>query len=270
MINANLSDRGIATITLNRPDLGNRYDASVLGALSNLIDSYSKDPAVRLVVLRGAGRHFCVGADLKWTLDRKPGEGLDPKGPVLWRVLLDLEQSPKPTLAMVHGGCLGGGAALVACCDIVLAETESFFSIPEVRVGLSASSLAPLFIRAIGARQFLRYALVGDRFSAETAAQIGLIHHVMAKRQMEPFLDSLIDGLLLGGPFAIAATKALVGRLKTPVMDVSAVEALEAKFGEALRSPEAIEGLRSFLEKRKPSWYPGALGDAAPTRRGPQ
>jgi methylglutaconyl-CoA hydratase len=258
MIEGTVSPRGIATITLDRPEQGNRYDPNSLAVLDRLISSYGADPNVRGLVLRANGRHFCVGADVHWHALGSDEEIADVKD--LSLVLLNLETCPKPVLGVVQGGCIGGGAALVACCDIVVATPDTFFAIPEVRLGMAASALAPLFTRALGARAFKRYALTGERFEAETALQLGLVHKIAEVASRDEVVEEFIEHLLLGGPRALAATKAIVAELSSPALDEGTLRRLEAGFRSTLTSPEVVEGLQSFIGKRKPNWFPPKAG----------
>jgi methylglutaconyl-CoA hydratase len=242
-------DDGVATLSLNRPELGNRYDAAMLSGMASHLSRVASDTSVRALVLRGAGRHFCVGADIDWHLAASvaPQTGavdfLD--------VLLVLDALPKPVVAVVQGACIGGGVAMTACCDIVLAERSAVFAIPEVRLGFCPGALIPLFHRAIGARAFRRFGLTGERFSAETAQRLGLVAD-----QFEGACDALLEPILgairLGGPVAISRTKALNAAMAP--LDTGRMRALETEFTQTLRSPEAREGLAAFREKRSPRW----------------
>ncbi len=247
--------RGVATLTLNRPDRGNAYDDVMLRELQAEIASLGVDPAVRVVVVRAAGKHFCVGADIAW---HRSNQGTDAHstGPKLIEVLLALDACPKPTIAILHGAAVGGGLALAICCDIALADSETFFSIPEVRIGLVPGPLVPIFLRAMEYRAFRRYGLSGERFSAVEALRLGLVHQICAVDKIEAELAPIIEGLLLGAPGAIASLKAVAARLAVPGIDGTLLGDLEAASRDMLTTPEAKEGVASFLEKRKPSWYP--------------
>src|ERR1700754_1635832 len=163
-----ISPRRIATVTLNRPDRGNAFDQTMLDELLEQFGKLGADDNVRIVVLRGNGRHFCTGADLS----SRGGEAQhDPAKPpaTLRDVLLALDTLPKPTIAVVHGGAVGGGSGFTACCDVAIATEAAFFSIPEVRVGMPPLGVMPFLIRAIGHRAFRRYGFTGERFAAAEA-----------------------------------------------------------------------------------------------------
>lgn len=249
--------RGIATITLNRPDRGNAYDDVMLRELAAQFAALAIDPEVRMVVLRGAGKHFCVGADIAWHRgNQHRHDGAAASGPKLIDILSALDALPKPTIAMLHGAAVGGGLAFAACCDIALAEESAFFSIPEVRIGLVPGPLVPIFLRAMDYRAFRRYGLSGERFSAAEALRLGLVHQVCARDDIEAALARCAEDLLLGAPSAIAALKSIAARLAAPPITDALLRELEAGAGGMLQTPEAIEGVASFLEKREPSWYP--------------
>src|SRR5580693_2487029 len=167
-------------------------------------------------------------------------------------VLAGLDALPKPTLAVVHGAAIGGGAAFAACCDVVIAADGAFFSIPEVRVGMAPLGVAPFLIRAIGHRSFRRYGLSGERFGAAEALRIGLAHEVVSADRLEAKLIEITDALLHAAPGAVREMKAAMEHDVTP--SVAAILARGASHGPQ-RSEEAKEGVAAFKEKRKPSWY---------------
>jgi methylglutaconyl-CoA hydratase len=244
-----VSPRCIATLLLNRPDRRNAFNRLMLGELATVLDEIAADRAVRVMVLRSQGPHFCAGADLA---EREPGERDRPVGPTLLEVLASLDNLPKPTIAAVSGGAIGGGAAFVACCDIAVATDAAFFSIPEVRVGLAPLRLAPLFIRAIGYRGFRRYGLTGERITAVEALRLGLVHQLCAAQSLDSVVADVADALLHGAPGATAELKATTSRLAAPPWP-----AADARIGQGLpQTSEAIEGIASFRDRRKPSWYP--------------
>jgi methylglutaconyl-CoA hydratase len=241
-----VSPRGIAALTLNRPDRSNAFDQPMLNELARQMVERADDHATRVVVLRGAGRHFCGGADL--AARAADGEQSTAQAS-LTDVLMALENLPKPTVAVVHGAAVGGGAGFAACCDIVLAAESAFFSIPEVRVGMAPLGVAAFLINAMGQRAFGRYAQTGERFSANEALRIGLVHEVVNEEKLDERLAEIADALLHGAPGALRELKtAMKSRFSPPRM--------EAPHAPGPRSAEALEGIASFKEKRKPSWYP--------------
>ena len=230
-----VSSRGIATITLDRPERSNAFDQGMLNALAQAFAERAADTATRIVVLRGAGKHFCGGADLV-------ARGMEP-APAAGQVslvdaLAALDRLPKPTIAVVHGAAVGGGAALAACCDIVLAADGAFFSIPEVRVGMAPLGVAPFLIRAMGHRSFRRYGLSGERFGAAEALRIGLVHEVVSADRLEAKLIEIADALLHAAPGAVREMKAAMEHDVTP--SITAILARRAAHGP----PQSAEAQR--------------------------
>jgi len=249
-VTVDVSPRCIATITLNRPDRGNAFDQTMLDEFAEQLATLDTDDNVRIVVLRGAGRHFCTGADLAARAGDAPPAAQPPAS--LRDVLLALDTLPKPTIAVVHGGAVGGGAGFVACCDVAIATEAAFFSIPEVRVGMPPLGVMPFLIRAMGHRSFRRYGLSGERIRAADALRLGLVHEVCDSAGLEETVTRIADELLHGAPGAIAALKEASAPFASPPH--SAIRAHRAPHNP--KSREAIEGIASFREKRKPSWYP--------------
>ena len=252
-ISVDLSPRRVATVRLNRPERGNAFDQTMLNELAAEFARLAADDDARVVVLRGGGRHFCTGADL--AARSNDAHGVSSPGPqaTLPDVLAALDGLPKPTVAVVHGGAVGGGAAFAACCDVVIADDGAFFAIPEVRVGMAPLGVAPFLIRAMGHRSFRRYSLTGERIPAAVALRLGLAHEVCEASQIDDTLTRIADDLLHGAPGAIAELKQAADRYATP--SLAAIRA-DGAAPHRQQSPEAREGIASFREKRKPSWYP--------------
>jgi len=245
-LDVEISPRGVATLTLNRPERANAIDQAMLEALAQQCAERGADDNTRVVVLRGNGKNFCGGADLS---ARRDGET---PTVTLVDVLAALDRCAKPTVAVVQGAAVGGGAGLAACCDVVIAAETAFFSIPEVRVGMAPLGVAPFMIRAMGHRAFRRYGLSGERFGAAEALRSGLVHEVAAADAIEERLAAIIDALLHGAPGALRELKAAMENDAMP----SVTSILARRMPHPPRSAEAIEGVASFKEKRKPNWYP--------------
>lgn len=236
-----LSERGVATVVLNRPERGNACNPRLLSALKDRLNACAGDTAARILLLRGKGKHFCTGADLQ---DREPDPSLPPAS--FAEIIATLDAFPKPTVALVQGGAIGAGAGLAAACDVTLADPDSFFSIPEVRFGRVPGAIGGVLIRAMGERNFRRYALSGERIDAEEARRIGLVHRLVPGPECDEVLEALLDSLLHGAPIAQADTKKLVLSRR-----VSAAHAPEEKPD----AEEVREGVAAFREKREPRWY---------------
>ena len=252
-VEVEVSARGIATIRLNRPERSNAVDQATLDELARLFASLAADERARVVVLRGAGKHFCAGADLVARANAPEKPASAPAQTTIVDMLAALDRLPKPTVAAVHGAAIGAGAALAACCDVVVAADSAFFSIPEVRIGMAPLGVTPFVIRAIGHRSFRRYGLSGERFGAAEALRIGLAHEVVPAEQLDAKLGEVVDALLHGAPGAQRTLKEGMEHAVMPT--VAAIVAARPSHGSS-RTPEALEGIASFKEKRKPSWYP--------------
>lgn len=244
---ASVSGRGVATLTFNRPDRANSYDAAMLDALADGFESFGKDAAVRVIVLRGAGKHLSAGAAI--------GEGGTPRR-AIGEVCAMVDATPKPTVAVAQGACIGGALAIASCCDVVVASRDAFFAIPEVRLGFAPGPLLGAFARGIGYRALRRYLLSGERFSAEEGHRLGLVHRLCDAGELDGAIDELIDALLLGAPDAAAKAKDLLRRHAPPALSADELRELQRAHEAMAHSSEAVEGRAAFKEKRKPSWYP--------------
>ena len=243
-----VSPRGVATLTFSRPDRANSYDAAMLDALADGFDTFGRDPAVRVILLRGAGRHFSAGAAI--------GErGSRPRRPIAEMCAM-IEAAPKPTVAVVQGACIGGALAIASSCDVMIASRDAFFSIPEVRLGFAPGPLLGTFARALGYRALRRYLLSGERFSAEEGHRLGLVHRLCDAPELDGVADALIDELLLAAPDATATAKGLLRRHAPAALSGDELRELQHAFDAMADSPEAAEGRAAFKDKRKPSWYP--------------
>jgi methylglutaconyl-CoA hydratase len=222
----------------------------MLDDLAQQFAKHAADDRTRIVVIRGTGKHFCSGADL---VARAGGEETSAGQTSIVDMLAALDRFPKPTIAAVHGAAVGGGAAIAACCDVVLAADDAFFSIPEVRIGMPPLGVTPFVIRAIGHRSFRRYGLSGERFGAAEALRVGLVHEVVSAVKLDERLAEIADAMLHGAPLAQRTLKADMEHSVIP--SVEAIRKRSASHGSP-RTAEALEGIASFKEKRKPSWYP--------------
>lgn len=254
--------RGVATVTLNRPERNNAYNGEVINALIAGVESLAADPAVRVVVIRGNGKHFQAGADLSWLKDMgqlSPLENIEVSRRTA-SAIQGLTEFPKPTIALIHGGCFGGGTGIAAAADIVIASADAIFAITEARWGVMAGIIVPHLNAAIGVRNLRRYGLTCERFGAQAAMDMGLVHQVCPEGGLDEAAAPVIDNLLMSAPDALAQTKRRA--LVEAGLDLSGAHFTDLVEEHALKrqSDEAKEGLASFLEKRPPSWYPGDAG----------
>ena len=247
-----MSSHGIATIRFNRPEKANSYDQTMLDRLGDLLEQVRDDARVRVVVLRGAGRHFSAGAEI----DNGPAVRTHAAARQIIDVCKQLDDLPKPSVALVQGACIGGALALACCCDTLIAERQAIFSIPEVRLGFAPGPLVAFFVRAMGHRAVRHYLLSGERFSGEEALRLGLAHQCGDATALDRLLDKTVDGLLLGAPGAQARAKSVLQSTAVAPIDLATLQHLQTELDRMGGSPEAMEGRASFAEKRKPRWYP--------------
>jgi methylglutaconyl-CoA hydratase len=257
VVKLSIDDRDVATVTLNRPRQGNAYNAEMLAGLIGGLERLASDETVRCLVLRGAGKHFQAGADIKWLNEvahYPPPENFAASLATTQAMRL-LNEFPKPTIALVHGACFGGGVGIVCCADVAFATPDSLFGITEVRVGVSPTPISTHMVNAIGLRHTRRYALTGERFDASEAERIGLIHEVVAESDMETKLAAVLDAIFLSGPAAIAITKRSFLGANNLLLDDRQMTLLAHEGWTQRASAEGHEGTSAFREKRRPTWY---------------
>ncbi|WP_458098502.1 enoyl-CoA hydratase-related protein [Roseomonas sp. WA12] len=254
--------RGIATITLNRPQIGNAYDGALLGRFSALLDELADRPGLRALVIRGAGQHFQCGADIGWMEEvaRGPAEAARQASLASVTAFRRLSEFPLPCVALVQGACFGGGCGLLCCVDIALAVPEAVFGLTEVRVGVAPTPISTHLVQALGLRQARRYALTGERFDAATAMWIGLIHEVVSAPDIEKRLDTVLLEILAAAPQAMAVAKHSLLRANQLLLTDEESRALAEESWTQRSSEEGREGLQAYRQKRRPSWQVGAPG----------
>ena len=249
-------ERKVASLTLNRPAVNNAYDGDLIQSMLAVMDALDKVAGLRAVVVRSRGKHFQAGADLNW-LDavRKssPEENIRASRATA-QAVQRLNLAPVPTVALVQGACFGGGTGILAACDVVIAADNAIFSIAEVRWGLSAAIIIPQLNDAMSVRQVRRYALTGERFEAQEARRIGLVHEVVPLAELEAAGERIVDQLLQNAPEAISQTKALAIEQAASGLDEAKFNRLIEIHARKRQSAEAAEGLLSFAEKRAAAW----------------
>jgi methylglutaconyl-CoA hydratase len=254
-----IDDRGVATVTLNRPEVNNAYDGAVIDALLDTFARLAAHNELRAVVVRGNGRHFQAGADLKWlaAVARQDAAGNHATSRRTAAAMRGLNEMPVPVIALVHGACIGGGTGLIASADIVIATRDASFAISEARWGVFASIIFPQLIAAIGVRQLRRYATTCERFTAQQAQRIGLVHEVCEPGGLDTAAAPVIDGILRAGPDAVRQTKRSAMACAGTVMSDELFDHIVQQHADIRQSAEAREGFNSFIEKRDPDWYSG-------------
>ncbi len=248
--------RGIATFTMNRPEVSNAFNDELIASMIVAFDRAAGDEGVRAVFLTGAGKHFSAGADLNW-MRRMAGytrqENLaDAKK--LSRLMHTIHEFPKPVTALVNGAAIGGGAGLVACCDIAIASSRAVFALSEVNLGLIPAVVSPYVVAAIGRRAAKRYFQTGERIDAAEALRLGFVHEVCEPDALNERRDRLASTLSAGGPVAQHLGKHLVDRVANAPIDQALRDELAGLIADLRGSVEAQEGMKAFLEKREPAW----------------
>lgn len=247
---------GVAVITLDRPEVHNAFDDRLIATLTEALETIGADDSLRAVLLTGRGKSFSAGADLNW-MRRSADYGEDDNlkdSRALARLMSTLDRLPKPTIARVNGTALGGGVGLVCACDIAIAADHARFGTTEVKLGIMPSVIGPYVVRTIGAREARRIMLTGERFLAEEAWHLGLVHRVTTMETLDQAVEATIEELLSAGPLAVQATKALIQDIEGQPVSPDLVDETARRIAALRATPEAREGMGAFLEKRLPAW----------------
>ena len=246
----------VATIWMNRPDLHNAFDETLIAELTAACIALDEDKDIRVVILAGRGKSFSAGADLNW-MKRAANNGIDDNlndARALAKMLRTLAEMKKPTIARVQGAALGGGMGLASACDIAVASTKAVFATSEVKFGIIPSAISPYVLRAIGARQAYRYFQSAERIAADRAREIGLVHETVEPDQLDAKVQEIVVSLLQGGPLAQAAAKDLIRVVAGQPVNQTLVEETAHRIAHLRATPEAREGIAAFLDKRQPNW----------------
>lgn len=258
LVTTDIDARGVATLTLNRPDKHNALDGTTVQELHDALQGLERDARVRVLVLTGAGASFCAGADIghmRSMMGATEQQNVD-DALLLARCLRTLDEFDRPVVARINGNVFGGGLGVVACADIAIASRAAKFALTEVRLGIVPAVISPYVVPAIGTRQARRLFLTAAAFGADEAQQIGLVHQTAAPEELDAAVAAQLDLILRGGPEALKAAKKLVRRAAAQ-NDRGVIQEETARLLAALRvSPEGREGLAAFLERRKPNWHP--------------
>ncbi|EHJ91453.1 enoyl-CoA hydratase/isomerase family protein [Vreelandella boliviensis] len=252
-------EEGLARLTLNRPEVHNAFDDSLIAELNehlSQLHALAEAGDVRVVVLGSEGKSFSAGADLNW-MKRMVDYDLEDNladSRKLAALMHGLDTLPCPTVCRVQGAAFGGAVGLAACCDIVIASGKAKFCLSEVKIGLSPAVISPYVQRALGERQMRRYALTAEVMDAETALKLGLAHQVVEHEALDSAVDAMLTTLLAGSPQAQRATKALMAEVaQAPDSDDTREHTCQV-IAKLRVSQEGQEGLSSFFEKRRPVW----------------
>ncbi len=246
----------LARVTLNRPDVRNAFNAELIAELTEAFTALGQDAALRAIVLAAEGKAFCAGADLNWmkafahySWDENHADATR-LADMLWAIY----SCPVPVVARVQGDAYAGGVGLVACADIVVAADTAGFCLSEAKLGLLPATIGPYVVKALGEQASRRYFLTAERFSADEARRLGLVHEVVAPEALDARVDEFVAALATNGPAAVRACKQLVkdvaGRPLTPELRDDTAR----RIADIRASAEGRDGVQSFLAKRKPGW----------------
>jgi len=246
----------VLLITLNRIDKHNAFDDVILSHLHGLLEKAAQDKAVRVVVIKANGRHFSAGADIGW-MQRMAGyseQENQEDAALLARVMHALYHLPKPTIAAVHGKALGGGAGLVAACDIAIAAPSARFSFSEVKLGLIPAVISPYVIKAIGARNTAALFMSAEEFDSHRALALQLVHHCVPEEELLSYTRHYAKNMTMLAPLAVAEAKALVRQVAPLPLDEKLQTLTANLIAKKRASSEAQCGLKAFLNKEPPNW----------------
>ncbi|MBY6202374.1 crotonase/enoyl-CoA hydratase family protein [Maritalea mobilis] len=254
-IRVDVDERGVATLTLARPDKHNAMNAEMIGALTEAAERLGRDPAVRVVVLTGEGKSFCAGGDLGWMKDQMQADAATRarEARSLAEMLGALDRMPKPLIGRVQGQSFGGGVGLMSVCDVAIGVETAEIGLTEVRLGLIPATIGPYVVARMGAANARRVFFSGRIFGAAEAVELGLLARAVSAEDLDGAVEAEVAPYLSAAPGAVAAGKKLVADLVAPVdeaMIALSIDALVARW----EGEESAEGIGAFFDKRKPRW----------------
>jgi methylglutaconyl-CoA hydratase len=251
-----IDKRGVATVTLNQPEIHNAFDDKLIVQLTDIFNRISQNEEIRVMVLASAGKSFSAGADLNW-MQRMASYSYDQNladANALAKMFFILNNLNKPTIARVQGATFGGAVGLVACCDMAIASKLSRFCLSEVKLGLIPATISPYVIDAIGARLARRYFTTAEVFSARRARRIGLLSEAVVEEELDSTIDNLIEHILKNSPAAIREAKQLIFDVQNKPISDKILAKTSEKIAELRVSKQGQEGLNAFLQKRRANW----------------
>lgn len=246
----------IGELTLNRPHKRNAMNEEMIRELLHILQLAANNDQIKILKIQGKGEHFCAGADIagmeKMTTASNEENYADAQR--LADLMYRIHSFPKPTMILAHGATMGGGLGLVAACDIAIASESAVFAFSEVKIGIAPSTISPYVLDAIGERAARYYFLTAEKFNAKQANQLGLIHKVTADNQLANTGMMIAEQLIQNSPAAMAAVKRLIQYVSKEKISVILSQKTAEHLADLRSTPEAQEGLKAFLEKRKPRW----------------
>lgn len=249
----NLDERGVMTVTLNRPDKHNALSAEMIAEITDAMSSIGRDPGIRVVVLEGSGKSFCAGGDLEWMRQQMSASRAQriAEARKLAEMLKVMNETPKPLIGKIHGNAFGGGVGLISVCDIAFCSKTAKFGLTETKLGLIPATISPYVIGKIGEGMARRVFMSTRIFNSDEANEIGLVAKPVD--DLDAVIEAEIVAYLATAPNAVAAAKALARSLG-PRIDSAVIDATIERLADTWESSEASEGVSSFFEKRKPDW----------------
>ena len=250
-------DESVAEITLNRPEVLNVYNADLLIGLNQILNEIEQNKKIRVVLIKGAGKHFSAGADVNWFKELSNATDVEKlrAAQLSTNTMKKLFEFPIPTIAMIHNACLGGAVGYPASCDIVVASNDARFAITEVKLGITPAPILPQVISAVGARVARRFALTGSSIDAFEAQRIGLVHEICEVGDLEQTTSPIIEDILKAAPEAVKETKKLINDIVPSNYNNDLASKLAEMSATSRSTKEGIEGFSAFLNKRHPNWY---------------
>lgn len=248
--------RGVAHLTLDRPDVLNAFDESLIAQISHAFLTLEANPQVRVILLSARGRVFCAGADVAWM--RRAAANTHEDNLIDARrfagMMHAIQSSSRPVVARVQGGAYGGGVGLICAADIVIAAEHAVFSVSEAKLGILPAVIGPYLTNAVGLRQARRLALTASSITAAEALSIGLVHEIAPEAQLDGVVEKTLGDLLRCGPHAQAEIKKLFGTFSVGLITEDVRDRTASAIAQVRAGPEAKEGFGAFTEKRKPAW----------------
>ena len=247
---------GVATLRLNRPEAMNSFDADTARMIRDAVEAFGADPAVRVMVVSGEGKSFSAGGDFNWVLGWPELDAITrhAHADAMMGAVQAIYDFPKPSIARVHAAAVGGGIGLMLACDFTVAASTARFGLTSVRNGLLAGIAIPVLIEAVGPRMARQLLMHGGKFDAATALRIGLVDQMVDAQALDSTVASLACELKLGAPSVQTLVKRLVTQINALPHDSNAADILGEQVANQCVTDEALEGMRAFLDKRKPRW----------------
>jgi len=254
-------EAGIARVTLKRPEVRNAFNEAVIAELTAVFAQLGGEDSVRAIVLAAEGKAFCAGADLNWMKSMASYSWEENKADAgrLAQMLWTIYRCPQPVIARVQGDAYAGGVGLLAVCDIVVAVDTAGFCLSEAKLGLLPATIAPYVVRALSEQASRRYFVTAERFSAQEAHRLGLVHELTSADSIDEKIAALLGAISANGPAAVRACKRLVQDVAHQAITAELRDDTARRIADIRASDEGREGVQSFLGKRAPNWLPSSI-----------